>query len=287
MLKNAIVYSVIMPGFEKMSDTVTSDVMKARKPLENEQLTRGWGDNAVVALNNGYRLSLTIWEKKIKPSIVRQLTNEQCDLFDRQVTKKERQEIQTEITTDLIRVTPAEKKVIHAYYLTESCQLIVDAGSANDAEAMVGFIRMTLGSLKTTTLHVDMVNGLTKHIRDYLENSNQMFLPHYKLGGDIKLVDLNGANVTYKGLNLTDEGTAGEIIAMIDEAFMTVKSVEMVSLDESFSFTLTDGFKFKQIKFEATDTDDVYDDLASETYTISRLVNELVGRFDAVGEDED
>lgn len=289
MLKNAIVYSVVMPCVDKMLEAMDGANLFARKPTTNQQSTFGWGKHpvsnaCVTGFPGGYALTLETWKKTIKPSILRELVNETVEMFDRPVKKKEKDMIREDIITDLLLTTPPEKKLIHAYYLTDAAQLIVDAGTAKDAEVMCAFIRRTLGSLKTTTLHVDTVNGLTKHIRDYLENPNQQFLPHYKLGSELKLVDLNGAAVHYRNLNLTDEGTAGEIIALIDEAFMTVKSVEMSSLDDGFSFNLTDGFKFKKIKFEATDGE-FEEDAAAETYTISRLVNQLVDHFDTVSGD--
>lgn len=290
MLKNAIVYSVVMPCVDKMLEAMDGANLFARKPTEHQQVTLGWGKHPVsgariTGFPGGYALTLEIWEKTVKPSALRELVNEKVKMFDHPVKKKEKDAIREEIITGLLPTTPPDKKLIHAYYLTDAAQLIVDTGTEKDAETMCAFIRKTLGSLKTTTLHVDTINGLTKHIRDYLENPDQQFLPHYKLGSELKLVDLNGAAVHYRNLNLTDEGTANEIIAMIDEAFMTVKSVEMLSLHDGFSFNLTDGFKFKKIKFEATDGE-FEEDAAAETYTISRLVNQLVSRFDTVGDSD-
>jgi len=289
-MKNAICYSVIMPNVDNMRQAIIDSNNYARKPSDVETVTLGWSVHSVTGVTvsefeGGYALVATLWEKKIKPSVIRQLVNEQCDLFDYPVKKRERDEIRDEILSKLTLTTPPERKNIVAYYLTDACQLIVDTASENDANVVTNLIRQTLGSLKSTTLHVDMVNGLSRHISDYLTNPNQQFLPPFNLGGDIKLVDLNGANVTYKNLNLTDEGTANEIVSMIDEAFMTVKSVEMVSNDESFSFTLTDGFKFKSIKWEDIDGE-WSDDATMQTYTISRLVNQLVSRFDNVGDGE-
>lgn len=296
MIKNAIIYSVVMPQtVAEMSKFIEDANYYEHKPSSAQVRTFGYRNHPVsgqyvTPFTNGYCIVFREWKKNIKASLVNHLVNEKLD--GRVVNRKEKAHIKDEVLVDLLAKTEPEPKDIYVYYNTKENVLIVNSTTSDVAESCLAMLRKTIGSLKTTTLHVDSRIGLTNRLVEFLKEGD----PHYSFVEGLVLhdrVQLSGyqkEKLTYNDVDLFDENTVNEIESKVSELNMYVTNINLGSSQETIDFTLTDGFKFKKITYGDFDTNygtELVNWDAVVTYCVSHIimsVNCLLKAFTVIEE---
>lgn len=290
MIKNAITYSVVMPQTAgEMGDFIDKSGLLTRKPSEQEVRTLGFAKHPVsgsfiTAFPGGYCIVIREWEKKIKASVVRQLVQDRIDALGYTPTKKDKVEIKDDVVIGLVSRIPAESKDHYVYYSVESKKLIVDTTSQKVADLCTSLLRKSIGSLLAKTLYVDQSNGLTQKLVKHLDynDTNTSFTGDIHLDSEATLVlkGYTGQALSYKNLDLYEEGTTCEIVDMVKEKHMFVGSIALET--ESTSFTLTEGFKLKSIKHGDFDTSFNKDDVDEWAGAVMYCMNQVCSITDTL-----
>lgn len=293
MIKNAITYSVIMPQtVTEMGEFIDNAGFFTRKPGEQEVRTVGFAAHPisgafVTAFPGGYCIVIREWEKKIKASVVRQLVQDRINalgLLDRTVSKKEKAEIKDDVIIGLVSRIPAESKDHYVYYSVDSKKLVVDTTSQKVADLCTSLLRKTIGSLKATTLYVDQSNGLTQKLVKHLDynDANTPFTGDIYLDSESTLVlkGYTGQALSYKNLDLYEEGTTCEIADMVKGKSMFVGSIALET--ENTGFILTDGFKLKSLNYGDFDTSVAKGDVDSWCGVVMYCLNQICSITDTL-----
>ncbi len=285
MIKNAIIYSVEMPTIAEMENFAAQFIVK--KPGTHTRRTMGFTKHPVTSelvspFEGGYCLTVLIWEKKIDAAALREALNEKAGQFDqvegRLPTKVEKDTMRDQIVNELLPHVLPSPKYVYAYCHIKSDTLLIDTANGETSDQVTTLLRKAIGSLKATTVYIDNRIGLTQCVTQALENGTSALLDGdtMQIGERLELEGTEGEKVKYTDVNLLDDTTAEEVCAQIHDGGMAVKSIELT--DFSIEWQLTDGFKFKSIKFPTwegdQDSDDKADEWYSETfYAMMRLVD--------------
>jgi len=109
---------------------------------------------------NGYTMVCARKEEKVLPaSVVREILNEKVEAIEteqmRRVPRRERLDMRDEILLDLLPKAFTRSAYTYAYLAPGEGWLVVDAATANKAEALLGLLRKSLGTLAVTPLSVE------------------------------------------------------------------------------------------------------------------------------------
>ena len=291
MIKSAISYTVEMPTIAEMRKFIEKSNLTVTRPTSQQRSTFGFEIHPVTKelvseFEGGYCLTLKQYEKKIDAKALREVLNAKYQNIEDEtgvpLKRKEKDAIKDDTVLDLLPGILPTPKVVFVYYRIASKTLIVDTAETKMADNATSLLRKCIGSLEATTLYIDAAAGLTAKLAEYLHTITlDDFIPGLKLGTTVELKHLIEGAVKYKDMKLTEDGTSVEIVDMIRDAHMYVKTIELHSGDD-FLFELTDGFKMKGIKYTEFDSGErkgSHDEWLTETFYSMFKITQALGHI--------
>lgn len=291
--RNARVFRFTKPfdiSAEELEEKLQADVFKPCGPQETSR--QGWvpplgkhGEQLVHSAN-GYHLIALRKEEKILPGpVVKEAVEEKAEAIEfeqgRKVRRKEKDEIKEQVMLEMLPQAFSKNRRSFAYLAPQDGVLVVDAGSAKQAEDLASTLRKSLGSLPVRPPAVEQAPAFT--FTGWLNES--IDLPgKVVLGTECELKDPSedGGVVRCKGLDLK----ADEIRNHLDAGMQVTKL--SLTWDDNVSFVLDEELGIRRLKFGETlqdQLDDVdVDDHAAKfdaaftlmTLELSRLIPGLL-----------
>lgn len=274
--RNARVFRFTKPfniSAEELEEKLSGD---AFKPCGPQEITRqGWvpplgkhGEQLVHSAN-GYHLIALRKEEKILPGpVIKEAVEEKAEVIEveqgRKVRRKEKDEIKEQVTLEMLPQAFSRNRRSFAYLAPEDGVLVVDAGSAKQAEDLASTLRKSLGSLPVRPPAVEQAPAFT--FTGWLNET--IDLPGMiALGDECELKDPSedGGVVRCKGLDLK----ADEIRNHLDAGMQVTRLA--VTWDDNVSFVLDEELGIRRLKFGET-LQDQLDDVDTDN---------AVAKFDA------
>ncbi|MDO6443594.1 MULTISPECIES: recombination-associated protein RdgC [unclassified Marinobacter] len=274
--RNARVFRFTKPfdiSAEELEEKLSGDAFKPCGPQETTR--QGWvpplgkfGDMLVHSAN-GYHLIALRKEEKILPGpVVKDAVEEKAEAIEleqgRKVRRKEKDEIKEQVMLEMLPQAFSRNRRCFAYLAPKDGVLVVDAGSAKQAEDLASTLRKSLGSLPVRPPVVEQAPAFT--FTGWLNET--IDLPGVVvLGNECELKDPSedGGVVRCKGLDLKADEIRNHL-----EAGMQVTKLA-VTWDENVSFILDEELGIRRLKFGET-LQDQLDDVD---------VDDAVAKFDA------
>lgn len=252
--KNARVFRFTKPFAitgQELEEKLMQDAFKPCGPQETSR--HGWvpplgkfSEQLVHSAGGCHMITLRREEKRIPNDVIRDEVAERCDAIEaeqgRKVRRKERDELKEEVMLELLPRAFSRNKHTFAYIDTNQGYMVVDAGTARQAEDLASALRQSLGSLPVRPPVLEQSPAFT--FTGWLSES--IDLPDaIELGADCWLVDPSedGGKVTAKGLDLRSDEVSTHL-----EAGMQCTRLRM-SWDENVTFTLDEEFAIRGLKF--------------------------------------
>ncbi|MCE8012908.1 recombination-associated protein RdgC [Billgrantia desiderata] len=220
--------------------------------------------------DGGYAFTLRTDERIIPPSVVTQLLEKaearHREIHGRGFRRVEKQEEREGIIHELAKTALPKTRYTHAYYHVVSGYLIVDTAGRKPAEEVAGRLLQVREAIKTTTLHVSVVRGLTAKLQQELGELQdiddllaQPFGP-FSLGDCVKLKRQGDAaeTVTYSNVEIHQEP---QIVDQLRRGFRVAEL--RLHLYENLSFKLCEDFSLKAFSWPDNELSEA-DELAAE-----------------------
>ena len=274
--RNARVFRFTKPfdiSAEELEEKLQADAFKPCGPQETSR--QGWvpplgkhGEQLVHSAH-GYHLIALRKEEKILPGpVVKEAVEEKAEAIEfeqgRKVRRKEKDEIKEQVMLEMLPQAFSKNRRCFAYLAPQDGVLVVDAGSAKQAEDLASTLRKSLGSLPVRPPAVEQAPAFT--FTGWLNES--VDLPgKVVLGSECELKDPSedGGVVRCKGLDLK----ADEIRNHLDAGMQVTKL--SLTWDDNVSFVLDEELGIRRLKFGET-LQDQLDDVD---------VDDTVAKFDA------
>lgn len=260
-MKNVSIYETELPEYQHFEDLYLASAEydefsgEWNYPLSckpcSEKSRSSFGFNPItpmVVTPFGFTLNFKFEIKEIKPAVVNQLLKKkesEYKLKGENFSKKEQGEHKELIIGDLTTKAIPIDVFISAHYHQGSKTLLIDTSKDVYLARILCFLREQLGSLKTTTLHVDGVsNGLTKNVKECLEADLGLGFAGFSFGHKIVLEN------SYKDkASFTGDYELSSVLDLIQQGYSIIKT----SLQrDGLEFTLDEKLKISEIKL--TDT---------------------------------
>lgn len=295
--RNARVFRFTKP-FEISAESLEEQLQdSAFKPCgPQETMRQGWvpplgkhGEQLVHSANGYHLIALRKEEKLLPGSVVNELVAEKVDALEaeqhRKIRKKEKDELKEQVLLEMLPQAFSKNRRCYAYLAPAEGVLVVDAGSAKQAEDLASTLRKSLGSLPVRPPVVEQAPSFT--FTGWLNET--IDLPStLTLGTECELKDTSedGGVVRCKGLDLQGDEIRNHL-----NAGMLVTKLSL-TWDDNLSFVLDEELGIKRLKFgdtlqdklDAVDADDAaarFDAaFALMTLELSRLIP---GLLDALG----
>lgn len=250
LIKNAIVFKAELPRQEVLAQHLAELPFE---PVGETFISRagfipnGATGELLTPIEGGCSFTLRYDEKILPASAVRQAVTaaieETKENLGRDLEGDEIGAVKERVTVELIAKALIKSTVVHAFYHAESNFLVVPTTNKNLAQVLVGTLIKVVGSVKTTTIHVDNVKGgLTTRLKNYLDGDEEAF-GEFELGESVQLKNKSD-KVSF------DLGTLDSARAGLREALAAELMVERMALThKDVSFKLTHNFQIKGIEF--------------------------------------
>ncbi|WP_339649318.1 recombination-associated protein RdgC [uncultured Marinobacter sp.] len=255
--RNARIFRFTKPfdiSAEALEEKLQADAFKPCGPQETTR--QGWvpplgkhGDQLVHSAN-GYHLIALRKEEKILPGpVVKEAVEERAEAIEveqgRKVRKKEKEEIKEQVMLEMLPQAFSRNRRCFAYLAPQDGVLVVDAGSAKQAEDLASTLRKSLGSLPVRPPAVEQAPAFT--FTGWLNES----IDHpatIVLGSECELKDPSedGGVVRCKGLDLKADEIRNHL-----EAGMQVTKLAL-TWDDNVSFVLDEELGIRRLKFGET-----------------------------------
>jgi recombination associated protein RdgC len=275
--KNLRVYLLQHP-FNLSQESLAEQLQsKQFQPCGSHDLTGiGWDSplgrqsESLVHEVTGCQMICARQEDKLLPAtVVNEIVEEKVDQIQqeegRKVSRKERSELKDEVFYQLL--PKAFSRYTRQFAMIDKQQgwILVDAASANRAEALISLLRDTLGSLPVKPLEVALSPSFV--MTEWLKKPGQF--TDFTLLDSCELQDRSdeASMLRCKGQDLS----ADEMMAHIDAGKQVVKLA--VEWDERLSCTIEADMSIKRIKFL-----DLIQDQAAE-YQVESEADAFDGRF--------
>ncbi|TNE74939.1 MAG: recombination-associated protein RdgC [Gammaproteobacteria bacterium] len=291
--RNARVFRFTKPfdiSAEQLEEKLQADAFKPCGPQETSR--QGWvpplgkhGEQLVHSAN-GYHLIALRKEEKILPGpVVKEAVEEKAEAIEfeqgRKVRRKEKDEIKEQVMLEMLPKAFSKNRRSFAYLSPQDGVLVVDSGSAKQAEDLASTLRKSLGSLPVRPPAVEQAPAFT--FTGWLNETIDL-PPQVVLGSECELKDPSedGGVVRCKGLDLKADEIRNHL-----EAGMQVTKLAL-TWDDNVSFVLDEELGIRRLKFGETlqdQLDDVdADDAAAKfdaaftlmTLELSRLIPGLL-----------
>ena len=239
---------------EELEEKLATDAFKPCGPQETTR--HGWvsplGKNSEMLVHSagGYHLVALRKEEKLLPGpVVKELVDEKAEAIEqeqgRKLRKKEKDELKEEVMLEMLPRAFSRNRRSYAYLAPADGVLVVDAGSAKQAEDLASALRQSLGSLPVRPPALEQAPAFT--FTGWLNES--IDLPGaIELGTECELKDPSedGGVVRCKGLDLRADEIQNHL-----EAGMQVTKLSL-TWDENVSFVLDEEFGIRRLKFGET-----------------------------------
>ncbi|GGE79102.1 recombination-associated protein RdgC [Streptosporangium jomthongense] len=283
--RNARVFRFTKPfdiSSEELEDKLSGDAFKPCGPQETTR--QGWvpplGKHGELLVHsaNGYHLIALRKEEKILPApVIKDAVEEKAEAIEieqgRKVRRKEKDEIKEQVMLEMLPQAFSRNRRSFAYLAPRDGVLVVDAGSAKQAEDLASTLRKSLGSLPVRPPVVEQAPAFT--FTGWLNET--IDLPaQVVLGNECELKDPSedGGVVRCKGLDLRADEIRNHL-----EAGMQVTKLA-VTWDDNVSFILDEELGIRRLKFgetlqEQLDDVDVEDAVAKFDAAFTLMTLEL------------
>lgn len=255
--RNARVFRFTKPfetTAEALEEKLQADAFKPCGPQETSR--QGWvspmgkHSDLLVHSAGGYHLIALRKEEKLLPSsVIKELVDEKAEMIEaeqhRKVRRKEKDELKEEVMLEMLPRAFSKNRRCYAYLAPADGVLIVDAGSAKQAEDLASTLRKSVGSLPVRPPAVEQAPAFT--FTGWLNES--IDLPaSIELGTECELKDTSedGGVVRCKGLDLQGD----EIRSHLDAGMQVTKL--SVTWDDNLSFVLDEELGIRRLKFGDT-----------------------------------
>ncbi|MFN2360823.1 MAG: recombination-associated protein RdgC [Marinobacter sp.] len=255
--RNARVFRFTKPfeiTAEALEEKLQADAFKPCGPQETGR--QGWvppmgkHSDLLVHSAGGYHLIALRKEEKLLPaSVIKELVDEKAEMIEaeqhRKVRRKEKDELKEEVMLEMLPRAFSKNRRCYAYLAPADGVLVVDAGSAKQAEDLASTLRKSLGSLPVRPPAVEQAPAFT--FTGWLNES--IDLPaSIELGNECELKDPSedGGVVRCKGLDLQGD----EIRSHLDAGMQVTKL--SVTWDDNLSFVLDEELGIRRLKFGDT-----------------------------------
>lgn len=288
-MKKAIVFKAVLPELAQNLELDIQDYM--HKPLAANQLANygftknALTGNAVFDFAGGYSFTTRIDKKDIPKSMVDELLGLEVAHFEenlgRGIKQDEKRKLKADILEELVPNALHKTRLVTSYYNIKDNYLFVE-GAQGDADIIMALLRKSMGSLKTTTIHIDASRGLAERLNNIAGLNSD--LGGLNVGTSLRLIGSEQELVTYKDIDLNDK--QDEICGYIEDGYQ-VKQLNLTD-QHGCDFVINERFQFSSISFPDSeddyDQDDAADNLAHETSVkviwFSALVDDLCKMFD-------
>lgn len=296
-IKNAIVYSVVMPPIETVAEQLALRPFAEALP----HLTSSTGfiinentNQLVTDFPGGFMFILRRDDKIIPTEVINRSFSARQKAWeanlDRKLTKDEKLSIKQTVVADLAVHAYSNTKLVHCFYLLKTGTLILDTTSNDLADTTLSVLVGTLGKLETKTLHVsDLKHGLTTRLKAYTDEDD---LDSMKAFGSL----IVGTEVSMKRDEGNDEFTAKNVEVQISkeirEALNNGCQVTAMRLsDGAVDVRLTKDFKLQSMKWvdqperedEDQSRDEVHDyriEIGRQACIVDGFTQTLLAMFD-------
>ena len=255
--RNARVFRFTKPfdiTAEDLEEKLQADAFKPCGPQET--MRQGWvpplGKHGELLVHsaNGYHLIALRKEEKILPGpVVKEAVEERAEAIEleqsRKVRRKEKDEIKEQVMLEMLPQAFSRNRRCYAYLAPKDGVLVVDAGSAKQAEDLASTLRKTLGSLPVRPPVVEQAPAFT--FTGWLNET--IDLPAtIELGNECELKDPSedGGVVRCKGLDLK----ADEIRNHLETGMQVTKLA--VTWDNNVHLVLDEELGIRRLKFGET-----------------------------------
>ena len=255
--RNARVFRFTKPfdiSPEELEEKLQADAFKPCGPQETSR--QGWvaplgkhGEQLVHSANGYHLISLRKEEKILPGPVVKEAVEERAEAIEieqgRKVRRKEKDEIKEQVMLEMLPQAFSKNRRCYAYLAPQDGVLVVDAGSAKQAEDLASTLRKSLGSLPVRPPTVEQSPAFT--FTGWLNET--IDLPaSIALGSECELKDPSedGGVVRCKGLDLKADEIRNHL-----EAGMQVTKLA-VTWDDNVSFVLDEELGIRRLKFGET-----------------------------------
>lgn len=274
--RNARVFRFTKPfdiSAEELEEKLSADAFKPCGPQETAR--QGWvpplGKHGELLVHsaNGYHLIALRKEEKILPGpVIKDAVEDKAEAIEieegRKVRRKEKEEIKEQVMLEMLPQAFSRNRRCFAYLAPKDGVLVVDAGSAKQAEDLASTLRTSLGSLpvRPPALEQSPIFTFTGWLNETIDLPGTVVL-----GDECELKDPaeDGGVVRCKGLNLKADEIRNHL-----EAGMEVTKLAL-TWDDNVSFVLDEEMGIRRLKFGET-LQDQLDDVDAE---------DAVAKFDA------
>jgi recombination associated protein RdgC len=274
--RNARVFRLTKPfdiSAEELEEKLSADAFKPCGPQETAR--QGWvpplGKHGELLVHsaNGYHLIALRKEEKILPGpVIKDAVEDKAEAIEieegRKVRRKEKEEIKEQVMLEMLPRAFSRNRRSFAYLAPAEGLLVVDAGSAKQAEDLASTLRTSLGSLpvRPPALEQSPIFTFTGWLNETIDLPGMVVL-----GDECELKDPaeDGGVVRCKGLNLKADEIRNHL-----EAGMEVTKLAL-TWDDNVSFILDEEMGIRRLKFGET-LQDQLDDVD---------VDDAVAKFDA------
>ncbi|MFO7995455.1 MAG: recombination-associated protein RdgC [Marinobacter sp.] len=255
--RNARVFRFTKPfeiTAEALEEKLQADAFKPCGPQETSR--QGWvspmGKHSDVLVHSagGYHLIALRKEEKLLPaSVIKDLVDEKAEVIEaeqhRKVRRKEKDELKEEVMLEMLPRAFSKNRRCYAYLAPADGVLVVDAGSAKQAEDLASTLRKSVGSLPVRPPAVEQAPAFT--FTGWLSESIDV-PASIELGTECELKDTSedGGVVRCKGLDLQGD----EIRSHLDAGMQVTKL--SVTWDDNLSFVLDEELGIRRLKFGDT-----------------------------------
>lgn len=294
LLKNVTAYKCALPGAEVLAEAI------ATKPFHDliaDQVARaGFIPNAATGelvtpllQNTGYAFHVRIDIKRIPASAVEAEVEKVAARIEkaeaRKVKRKERRQLRDEVMPALIARAFTLSKVIDCLYDAEHEYLLLSNASKVEADYVTGLLLGALGTLRTSTIHVDgLSQGITTRLTAWLNGDNEAF-EGFTVGGQCRLTrEIDGKEMMAFGV----EDLRGEEVQIQEalEGGFICDRIQLATKVGGLAFTLTDGLQIKSVQHEPVPAEGDEDaacqwrhEATARTITVSAIIAALCGMF--------
>lgn len=264
MIKNAMLYKLTVDEPLRLNKPEAFADSMANKPVQGQQSTIGFDKhpitkNVISEFNGGFCLTVKEWVKKVDNAAVNACLSDLVIMLEdnngRSITKKEKEQYKENLIAEQLKTTLPSPKITYVYYLVEPKVLIVDTASSNASETALALLRKALGSLSVEPLCVDETQ-LLDTFAQCLDDDTRKLTDSLLIGQSISLKGNHSESMNLKNVDMFEDSTIEEILGQIREGGMNIKAIELNSLAFDCTFALTDGNKFKGLKYEIVEVDD-------------------------------
>lgn len=258
-MKNAHIYRAQLPAIDSLAEALAQ--LPAREPEPAAAVTRGFcpppvTGELVTPLGGGAVAFCLLTHSKVMPAKAVKLAASKraaaAELAKGEpLTRKERLSLVKEVVVEMLPAAFVEQQITTLYYSPANELLIVDAASSQRASTALSMLLRAVGSLKTTTIHIDGIkNSLAALLRDSLTEQRDSIGP-FRAGGELQLSGLDGEIVRYKGI---DPVCHDELLSHLTHGY----KVEKIALaNDAIRFNLHADFRISGISIESNDDEDL------------------------------